>query len=70
MARAIIILGVLLILIGLFWPVLSQLFSKIGFGKMPGDIVVESERSKFYFPIVTCLIVSIVLSVIVWLMQK
>ena len=70
MARAIIIIGVLLILIGLFWPLLSQLFSKSGFGKLPGDIVVEGERSKFYFPIVSCIIVSIVLSVIVWFVQK
>ena len=70
MARAIIIIGVLLVLIGIFWPVISQLFSKIGFGKLPGDIAVEGERSKFYFPIMTCLIVSVVLSVIVWFIQK
>lgn len=70
MARVIIIIGVLLVLLGLFWPVISQLFSKIGIGKLPGDIVVEGERSKFYFPIMTCLIVSAVLSLIVWFIQK
>ena len=70
MARVIIIIGVLLVLTGLFWPVISQLFSKIGIGRLPGDIVVEGERSKLYFPIMTCLIVSAVLSLIVWFIQK
>ena len=70
MARLIIIIGIALVLVGLFWPVLSGLFDKLGLGKLPGDISVEGEHSKFYFPIVSCLILSVVLSVIVWIIQK
>ena len=70
MSRLLIIVGILLVVVGLFWPVFSHFFAKIGFGKLPGDIAVEGEHSKFYFPIMTCLIVSAVLSVIVWFIQK
>ncbi|MEM7465266.1 MAG: DUF2905 domain-containing protein [Pseudomonadota bacterium] len=70
MARILIILGIVLILIGVFWPILSNLFGKTGLGRLPGDIAVEGERSKFYFPIVSCLIISAVVSIIVWLVQK
>lgn len=64
--------GIALIAIGcLFW-----LGSKIGisFGKLPGDIHVQKEKFSFYFPIVTSLIASIVLTVLInlifWLMRK
>ncbi|MGR8947046.1 MAG: DUF2905 domain-containing protein [Gammaproteobacteria bacterium] len=70
MARIIILIGLLLVLIGLFWPVLSGLFDKLGIGRLPGDISVEGEHSKFYFPIMSCLILSVVLSIIVWFIQK
>ncbi|HEY7301333.1 MAG TPA: DUF2905 domain-containing protein [Xanthobacteraceae bacterium] len=64
--RFLIILGAVLILIGLLWPCLSRL----GFGHLPGDIVIEGKRGTFYFPIVTCLIVSVLLSIVFWLIGR
>jgi hypothetical protein len=64
--RFLIILGAVLILIGLLWPYLSR----IGLGHLPGDIVIEGRRGTFYFPIVTCLIVSVLLSLAFWLFGR
>ena len=66
MARFLIIAGVVLIVIGLLWPWLS----KLGLGRLPGDIVVEREGLSFYFPIVTSLILSIVVSLLFWLFRR
>ena len=63
MRKLLILGGVVLLLAGLFWPVLSRL----GLGSLPGDIAIKGEHGGFYFPIVTCLIVSVVLSLIFWL---
>jgi hypothetical protein len=62
MMRFLITLGVVLIVLGLLWPYLSRL----GLGRLPGDIVIERSGGTFYFPIVTCLILSIALSVLMW----
>lgn len=66
MPRALIIAGIVLILVGLAWPYLSRL----GLGRLPGDIGIRREGFSFYFPIVTCIIVSIVGSLILWLMRR
>lgn len=66
MSRWLIIFGVLLIVAGLLWPMLQ----KLGLGRLPGDIVIERENFRFYFPIVTSLILSVVLSVILWLLNR
>jgi hypothetical protein len=55
-----------LVLVGLLWPLLS----KLGLGRLPGDIVIERGNVRFYFPIVTCLIISIVLSFFLWLLNR
>ena len=60
MQKALVILGILIVLIGLAWPWLS----KLPIGRLPGDIVIRGENSTFYFPIVTMIIVSILLSII------
>ena len=57
--RTLIIVGILFILIGLFYPLIKY----IGFGKLPGDIIVKRGNFSFYFPIITCLIVSVMLSI-------
>ncbi len=62
MHRPLILFGVLLILIGIAWPWLS----KLPFGRLPGDIVVERENFRFYFPLATGLLVSVVLSLLLW----
>lgn len=52
-------IGALLIIVGLLWQIGGRF---LPLGKLPGDIVVEKENVKFYFPIVTCIIISILLS--------
>ena len=66
MSRWLIIFGVVLIAAGLLWPLLQ----KLGLGRLPGDIVIERENFRFYFPIVTSLIISVVLSLILWLFNR
>jgi len=64
--RLLIILGVVFLAAGLLWPWLGRL----GLGRLPGDIVIERGNSGFYFPIVTCVVVSIVLSLVLWLINR
>lgn len=66
MARLLITIGLVLVVAGLAWPFLSRL----GLGRLPGDIVIRSEHGGFYFPIVTCILISLVLSGIFWLMGR
>ena len=66
MAKNFIILGLLLIAIGLLWPVLS----KLPFGRLPGDIVVRRENFSFYFPVTTSIVISLLLSLLFWLLRK
>ena len=66
MQRILIIVGLLLLVGGLLWPWLS----KLGLGRLPGDIRVETEGGGFYFPIVTCLVISIVLSILLWIFRR
>jgi Protein of unknown function (DUF2905) len=66
MQRGLIIVGVLLVAIGLAWPWIS----KLGLGRLPGDIRIETESGGFYFPLVTCLIISAVLSIVLWLLRR
>lgn len=66
MQRALIVIGVVLILLGVAWPWLS----KLGLGRLPGDIRIESESGGFYFPLTTSIIVSVVLSLILWFLRR
>lgn len=66
MSRTLIIIGLLIVAIGLLWPWLS----KLGLGRLPGDIVIRGANSTFYFPIVTCIILSIAASLIFWLFRR
>jgi hypothetical protein len=64
--RLLIILGLILLAVGLLWPWLS----KFGLGRLPGDIRIERDGFGFYFPLTTGLIISIVVSLILWLLRK
>jgi len=66
MTRILVTLGVILIVVGLAWPWLV----KLGLGRLPGDIVIERENFRFYFPITTMIVISVVLSLIFWLFRK
>jgi Protein of unknown function (DUF2905) len=59
-------IGLVLVVVGLLWPWLS----KLGLGRLPGDIAIERGNLRFYFPITTCLIVSAVLSFVFWLLNR
>jgi len=66
MSRWLVTIGLVLVVVGLLWPWLREL----GLGRLPGDIVIERGNADIYFPIVTCIIVSVVLSLILWLMNR
>ena len=66
MQRLLIVIGAVLVLAGVLWPWLSRL----GLGRLPGDIRVDSDNGFFYFPIVTCVVISIVISLILWFLRR
>jgi len=66
MGRILLTTGVALLILGLLWPWIARL----GLGRLPGDIVIERGNSRFYLPITTSIIVSIVLSLILWLFRR
>ena len=66
MSRTLIIIGVVLVILGLLWPWLQ----KSGLGRLPGDIALERENFRFYFPITTSIIVSLVITLLFWLFRK
>ncbi len=66
MTRILVTLGIILVIVGIAWPWLV----KLGLGRLPGDIVIERENFRFYFPITTMILVSLVLSLIFWLFRK
>lgn len=65
-AKLLIVVGIIAVIVG----VLMLLNIKISFGKLPGDIVIKKENFTFAFPIVTCIIASIVLSFVMWIISK
>lgn len=66
MARFLVALGIVLVVVGLAWPLLG----KLGLGRLPGDIRVERDGFSFYLPITTGLLVSAVVSLVLWLLRK
>jgi hypothetical protein len=66
MSRILIIFGTMLILLGVLWPLLK----KFGIGHLPGDIMFKRGEITFYFPISTCIIISLVFTVIMWLFNR
>lgn len=66
MQRALLIIGIVIALAGLAWPWLS----KLPLGRLPGDIIVERPGFKFFLPLTTMVIVSVVLSLILWLLRR
>jgi hypothetical protein len=66
MSRTLIIIGLLLVAAGVLWPWLG----KLGLGRLPGDFVVRREGFTVYAPIATGILISIVLSAVLWLLRR
>ena len=66
MQKMLILIGLILVVIGLGWPWLS----KLPFGRLPGDIVIDKPGFKLFFPITSMLLVSGLISLILWLLRK
>jgi membrane protein implicated in regulation of membrane protease activity len=64
--RILIVAGLILLLAGLLWPLLTRL----GLGRLPGDIAIERGNVRFYFPVVTSLVISVVLTLLFWLFRR
>ena len=65
-ARFLVVAGIVLLVVGLLWPYLTRL----GLGRLPGDIVVERGNFRFYFPLVTSILVSLILTAAFWLLRR
>ncbi len=66
MQRLLIVIGVVILLAGLAWPWLARL----GLGRLPGDINIERGGWSFHFPLMTSVIVSLALTLLLWLFRK
>ncbi len=66
MSRLLIIIGLVIVAVGLLWPWLTR----IGLGRLPGDIMIERGNFTLYIPITTGLLLSVLLSVILWLVNR
>ncbi|WP_290631256.1 DUF2905 domain-containing protein [Aquisalimonas sp.] len=66
MQRTLITIGLVALAVGLLWPWIS----KLGLGRLPGDIIIERDGGTFYFPITTCIVISVVVSVVFWLFRR
>jgi hypothetical protein len=68
MGRALIILGIVIVLIGVLVSLGDRL--PIRFGRLPGDIVIRGKNSVFYFPLATSILLSVILSFVMWLFNR
>jgi hypothetical protein len=68
LGRLLIAAGLVLVAAGVLVLLLGRL--PIRLGRLPGDIYIQGKNSTFYFPIVTCLLISVVLSVVMWIFRR
>ncbi len=66
MSKILITTGLIFLVLGLLWPLLQ----KLNFGSLPGDFLFKSGNFKVYFPLTTCLVISIVISILFWFFRK
>ncbi len=66
MQRLLITIGLLIAIIGLLWPWIS----KLGLGRLPGDLIIDKPGFKLFAPFTTMIVVSVVLSLIIWLLRR
>lgn len=66
MQRTLVVTGLLIALVGLLWPWLS----KLPLGRLPGDLIVDRPGLKLYVPFTTMIVVSLLLSLVLWLFRR
>ena len=66
MSRLLIIFGLVLVAVGVLWPVIA----KPGLGRLPGDVAIERENFRLYIPIATSLLISLLLSLVLWFLNR
>ena len=66
MSRLLIIFGIVLVAVGVLWPVIAKLV----LGRLPGDLVIERENFRLYIPIATSLLISLLLSLVLWFLNR
>jgi len=68
LGRLLIVAGLGIALLGLFLTLAGRLPLRLG--RLPGDIVVQGKHSTFYFPLMTCLVLSLLLSLVLWILRR
>jgi hypothetical protein len=68
MGRTLIVTGVVLVVVGVLITLGER--SPIRFGRLPGDILIKGKNGTFYFPVVTCLLLSLVLTLVMWIVNR
>jgi len=68
LGKFLVIVGVLLVVVGLFM-MSGYRFSFLGLGRLPGDIAYKGKHVQFYFPVITCLILSALLTLVFWVIS-
>jgi hypothetical protein len=68
LGRTLIAIGLVLVVAGLLLTLGTRLPFRLG--RLPGDIVVRGRHSVFYFPLATCLVLSLLLSLVMWLAHR
>ena len=66
MSRLLIIFGIVLVAMGVLWPVIA----KLGLGRLPGDVVTERENFRLYIPIASSLLISLPLCLVQWFLNR
>jgi len=66
--KVLVFFGIIFIILGVLWIAGSKV-SFFGFGRLPGDIAYKGKNFQFYFPIVSCLVLSVVLTLVFWVVS-
>ena len=66
MAKWLITLGIILVVLGVAWPLLA----KLGLGSLPGDVRLERKGYTFYFPVTTSIVVSLAITLVLWIFRR
>lgn len=66
MSQLLITIGVILVLAGLLWPLLQR----SGLGRLPGDIMLQRENYRVYFPFASSIVISLILTLVFWLFRR